>query len=172
VLASAAASVPAGSAAGLSVEQKRKLLWGGKKSAGIAAAGVGPSAVSPAAAAGAAAAPAPAPSAAVFGRNRWDQAEFGSEQERLRFIKLMGGRAAADSLQQGAAGPATAAPASPPPYGPALPGDARQLPGAAAGPAAATEGQEAGDGAPAIMKREYCWLVVVVALSQMTGPAD
>jgi hypothetical protein len=105
--ASRAGAVPApAGASGLTAEQKRKLLWGGKKkeaeSAAAAVAGAAaPSGAAPAAAAGMAApalaaaiAPAAAAAAvaapqAVYGRNRWDQAEFTSEQDRLKFIKLM-----------------------------------------------------------------------------------
>ncbi|PRW57661.1 U1 small nuclear ribonucleo 70 kDa-like isoform X2 isoform B [Chlorella sorokiniana] len=74
-LAAAAAPVPGGS--GLSLEQKKKLLWGGKKKETTEGA-----------------------PAAVFGHNRWDQAELGNDSDKLKFLKLMGGRTAAETLQQ------------------------------------------------------------------------
>ncbi|KAL4446831.1 hypothetical protein ABPG77_008075 [Micractinium sp. CCAP 211/92] len=119
-MAAAAAAVAAklSGGSGLSLDQKKKLLWGGKKKE---------------------VAVEPAPQA-VFGQNRWDRAEFGSEQDRLKFIKLMGGKAAAETLlQHGPAleAPSGAAGAEPPAFGPALPG----------GPGRATE--EAASGAAA-----------------------
>lgn len=90
----------------LSVDQKKKLLWGGKKKEAEQ-------------------------EQSVFGHNRWDRAEFTSEQERLKFIKMMGGKAAAEMAQQGPANPAAFGPAA---FGPAF--------GPAPGPA--FESQQAG----------------------------
>lgn len=53
----------------LSLEQKKKLLWGAKKQE---------------------AAPG-APAGVVFGQNRWDQAELGSDADKLKFLRLMVG---------------------------------------------------------------------------------
>lgn len=52
---------------GLSVDQKKKLLWGGKKAETQVA-----------------------PPQARYGSNRWDAAEFQSEEDKQKFIKLMG----------------------------------------------------------------------------------
>ena len=59
---SAAAPAPAAT-----LQEKRKLLWGSKKQV------------------------ATAQPAGAFGANRWDAAEFGSEDEKTKFLKLMVG---------------------------------------------------------------------------------
>ena len=90
---------PAGGSGGGDPQQQRKLLWGGGSRAAAAA---------PANQAGAA--------APAGGANRWDAAEFGSEDQKAKFLKLMGGhRAAAAAPQprgQGAAAPEGGAPAA------------------------------------------------------------
>lgn len=121
VAAKLSTAAPAPSGSGLSLDQKKKLLWGGKKKEVKEE---------------------PAPQA-VFGQNRWDRAEFGSEQDRLKFIKLMGGKAAAETLLQH--GPALEAPLAapgqaPPAYGPALPGAQGPAAGAAADGKATSDG--------------------------------
>ncbi len=60
---------PGSSGSGMTADQKRKLLWGGKK---------------------AAVEEAPAPGV-VFGANRWDAAEFSnaSDKDKEKFLRLM-----------------------------------------------------------------------------------
>lgn len=77
--AAATPAAPPSAGSGLSLEQKKKLLWGGKKTAVAAAAGGGDGSGGD----GAPAAP------AVFGANRWDQAELGDEASKLKFLRLM-----------------------------------------------------------------------------------
>lgn len=70
--AAAAGAAPAPTAA-LTLDQKKKLLWGSKKAE---------AAVSVAAPAQAASALQRGPAEAVYGANRWDVAEFSSEAEK------------------------------------------------------------------------------------------
>lgn len=76
--ASAAGAHATSSGAAATAEDKRKLLWGAKKQAAAATA-----------------APVPAAPGAAFGSNRWDAAEFGSEEQKQKFLRLMGGKSAA-----------------------------------------------------------------------------
>eukprot|EP00200_Dunaliella_tertiolecta_P000675 CAMPEP_0202367516 /NCGR_PEP_ID=MMETSP1126-20121109/17691_1 /ASSEMBLY_ACC=CAM_ASM_000457 /TAXON_ID=3047 /ORGANISM="Dunaliella tertiolecta, Strain CCMP1320" /LENGTH=233 /DNA_ID=CAMNT_0048962771 /DNA_START=540 /DNA_END=1242 /DNA_ORIENTATION=+ len=86
-----AAAPPGPPTSGLTLQEKRKLLWG-KKSAPAAADGPN-AAAAPAGAPGAGAGDQQqqsVPEEAVYGSNRWDVANFSSEAERARFLRIMG----------------------------------------------------------------------------------
>ncbi|KAI7843735.1 hypothetical protein COHA_002633 [Chlorella ohadii] len=121
--AAAPAAAPAPTGSGLSLEQKKKLLWGGKKKETTEGA-----------------------PAAVFGHNRWDQAELASQSDKLKFLKLMGGRTAAETLQQAGGSLPPPEPEEPyePVFGPAAPWELEQQQQASQQQAAAaSEGVEA-----------------------------
>jgi len=80
----ATAPAPPASTSGLTLAQKKKLLWGAKKAEATVSA-VLPAAVAPQGALG--------PAEAVYGTNRWDVAEFSSDAEKTKFCKLMGVKA-------------------------------------------------------------------------------
>lgn len=71
-----------------SLEQKRKLLWGSKKTAQ-------PDPLAPA-------------QAAAYGSNRWDAAEFGSEADKAKFQRLMGVKQVPTVAPRPVEGPASA----------------------------------------------------------------
>lgn len=110
----------AGMGGAASADQKRKLLWAGKKQAAAATA----PAVIPTAQA-----------AAACGSNRWDAAEFTTQQDKDKFLRLMGGAKAGQpaAVQQQ--------------IGPQLPGAGQHAP--PGGP-----GAQGAAPAPEIMRRD------------------